>query len=490
MFEKWKNILTVGLLSAFVLAFGVWAAVKPADALSTSERRPLAQMPELSASSYLSGKFMSGYEDYATDQFPLREQFRTLKALMGLYVFGQKDNNGVYLADGSAAKLEYPLNEGSVAHAADRFRYLYETLMAGTNAKVYLSVIPDKNYFLAEANGYPALDYQALTDALRKQTEFAAYIDLFGTLTVFGTGNATQVNTITTAINTALTQFHLVSDAFVPTLNLIIGIFCAMLVAMVLLGGIKRIGSVSEKLVPFMALFYVVLGIGVVLLNLERLPGVLQSIFEGAFNPAAFTGGIIGSLFVSMQKGVSRGIFSNEAGLGTGSIAHACADTQKPVTQGMFGIFEVFADTIIICTLTALVILCSGTPVTYGVAAGAELTISGFTTTYGSWSSIFTAVALCCFAFSTIIGWGLYGSRFVQFLFRSNKVVRPFLVIYSFVSILGATLDLGLLWDIADTFNGLMSIPNLIALLLLSGMVVKLTKEHFPGKGTVRKTGE
>ena len=330
-----------------------------------------------------------------------------------------------------------------------------------------------------------------IKNGLGKRWQWLAILyALFGTLTVFGTGNATQVNTITTAINTAFMQFHLVSDAFVPTLNLIIGIFCAMLVAMVLLGGIKRIGSVSEKLVPFMALFYVVLGIGVVLLNLERLPGVLHSIFEGAFNPAAFTGGIIGSLFVSMQKGVSRGIFSNEAGLGTGSIAHACADTQKPVTQGMFGIFEVFADTIIICTLTALVILCSGTPVTYGVAAGAELTISGFTTTYGSWSSIFTAVALCCFAFSTIIGWGLYGSRFVQFLFGSNKVVRPFLVIYSFVSILGATLDLGLLWDIADTFNGLMSIPNLIALLLLSGMVVKLTKEHFPGKGAVRKTGE
>ena len=249
-----------------------------------------------------------------------------------------------------------------------------------------------------------------IKNGLGKRWQWLAILyALFGTLTVFGTGNATQVNTITTAINTAFMQFHLVSESFLPTLNLIIGIFCAMLVAMVLLGGIKRIGSVSEKLVPFMALFYVVLGIGVVLLNLERLPGVLQSIFEGAFNPAAFTGGIIGSLFVSMQKGVSRGIFSNEAGLGTGSIAHACADTQKPVTQGMFGIFEVFADTIIICTLTALVILCSGTPVTYGVAAGAELTISGFTTTYGSWSSIFTAVALCCFAFSTIIGWGLYG---------------------------------------------------------------------------------
>ena len=330
-----------------------------------------------------------------------------------------------------------------------------------------------------------------IKNGLGKRWQFLAFLySLFGVLTVFGTGNATQVNTIVAAVDTALLEYGVVGSGFLSTLNLIAGIIVAMLVAMVLLGGIKRIGSVSEKLVPFMALFYVVLGIGVVLLNLERLPGVLQSIFEGAFNPAAFTGGIIGSLFVSMQKGVSRGIFSNEAGLGTGSIAHACADTQKPVTQGMFGIFEVFADTIIICTLTALVILCSGTPVTYGVAAGAELTISGFTTTYGSWSSIFTAVALCCFAFSTIIGWGLYGSRFVQFLFKSNKVVRPFLVIYSFVSILGATLDLGLLWDIADTFNGLMSIPNLIALLLLSGMVVKLTKEHFPGKGAVRKTGE
>lgn len=330
-----------------------------------------------------------------------------------------------------------------------------------------------------------------IKNGLGKRWHFLAFLyALFGTLTVFGTGNATQVNTITTAINTALTQYQLVNVNHLPTVNLMIGIFCALLVAMVLLGGIKRIGSVSEKLVPFMALFYVVLGIGVVLLNLPRVPGVFQAIFEGAFNPAAFTGGVIGSLFLSMQKGVSRGIFSNEAGLGTGSIAHACADTQKPVTQGMFGIFEVFADTIVICTLTALVILCSGTPIQYGAAAGAELTISGFTTTYGSWASIFTAISLCCFAFSTIIGWGLYGSRFVQFLFGNDKVVRPFLVIYSFVSILGATVDLGLLWDIADTFNGLMSIPNLIALLLLSGTVVKLTKEHFPKKGKNVENGE
>ena len=322
-----------------------------------------------------------------------------------------------------------------------------------------------------------------IKNGLGKRWQFLAVLySLFGVLTVFGTGNATQVNTITTAIDTALLEFHIVAEDILPTLNLVIGILCAMLVAMVLLGGIKRIGSVSEKLVPFMALFYVILAVGVVLLNLPRLPYVIEEIFAGAFNPAAFTGGAIGSLFLSMKNGVSRGIFSNEAGLGTGSIAHACADTRKPVKQGMFGIFEVFADTIVICTLTAMVILCSSVPVNYGTAAGAELTISGFTATYGSGASLFTAVALCCFAFSTIIGWGLYGSRFATFLFKTDKIVKPFFVVYSFVAILGATLDLGILWGVADTFNGLMSSPNLIALFLLSGTVVKLANEYF-GEG-------
>ena len=323
-----------------------------------------------------------------------------------------------------------------------------------------------------------------IKNGLGSRWQFLAVLySLFGVLTVFGTGNATQVNTIVTAIDSALLATGSGLDGILPTLNLIVGIVVAMMVAMVLLGGVKRIGSVTEKLVPFMALFYIVLALGVVALNYRRFPAVLASIVGGAFDPQAVTGGAIGSVFLSMQKGVSRGIFSNEAGLGTGSIAHACADTHKPVKQGMFGIFEVFADTIVICTLTAMVILCSGVPVGYGSAAGAELTISGFTATYGGWSSIFTAVALCCFAFSTIIGWGLYGSRCIEFLFHTDKVVGPFLVVYSFVSILGATVDLGLLWSIADTFNGLMSIPNLIALLLLSGTVAKLTKEFFAGEG-------
>ena len=325
-----------------------------------------------------------------------------------------------------------------------------------------------------------------IKNGLGRRWQFLAVLyALFGVLTVFGTGNATQVNTIVAAVDTALLEYGLVGGSFLPTLNLIVGILVAVLVALVLLGGIKRIGSVSEKLVPFMALFYIVLSVGVVVLNFSRLPYVLESIVAGAFNPAAFTGGTIGSLFVSMQKGVSRGIFSNEAGLGTGSIAHACADTKKPVKQGMFGIFEVFTDTIVICTLTALVILCSGTSIIYGQAAGAELTISGFTLTYGNWVSLLTAFAMCCFAFSTILGWGLYGARCIEFLF-SERITKYFMAAYALVAILGATANLGLMWSIAETFNGLMAIPNLIALFLLSGKVVELTKEYFSGEGKTR----
>lgn len=318
-----------------------------------------------------------------------------------------------------------------------------------------------------------------IKNGLDKKWHFLAYLfAAFGVLAVFGTGNATQVNTITTAIDSALHNFNVLPADAVNLVNLIIGVALTIIIALILIGGIKRIGNVTSKLVPFMAIMYIVLALGVIIFHIKSVPTVFASIIEGAFNPASVTGGVVGSFFMSMKKGVSRGIFSNEAGLGTGSIAHACADTKKPVKQGFFGIFEVFVDTIIICTMTALVILCSGVPVNYGEAAGAELTISGFTTVYGNWVSIFTAVAMCCFAFSTIIGWGLYGTRCIEFLFgpRSNK---PFMVLYSLTAIVGATMNLGLMWSIAETFNGLMVIPNLIAVFLLSGVVVKLTKEYF-----------
>ena len=318
-----------------------------------------------------------------------------------------------------------------------------------------------------------------IKNGLPKKWHFLAVLfSVFGMVAVFGTGNATQVNTIVTAIDSVFTSYNLAEAEGLGTINLILGIFIALCVALVLLGGIRRIGSFTEKLVPFMAVFYIILAVGVVIMNIGRVPGVFASIFGGAFDPRAFTGGVVGSMFTSMRRGVSRGIFSNEAGLGTGSIAHASADTGHPVQQGLFGIFEVFTDTIVICTLTSLVILCSGIDIVFGQAAGADLTIAGFIASYGRWVSIFTAVALICFAFSTTIGWGLYGSRCVEFLF-GTRVIRPFMVVYALVSIIGATLDLGLLWDISDTFNGLMVIPNLIAVFLLSGTVFSLTRDYF-----------
>ena len=318
-----------------------------------------------------------------------------------------------------------------------------------------------------------------IKNGLGKKWKFLGVLfSIFGVFAVFGTGNATQVNTIVASIDTALISFGVMEAGSTSTLNLILGIVITILVGLILLGGIKRIGHVAERLVPIMALLYVVLGLGVIVMHIENLPTAFSSIIQGAFNPTAVTGGVVGAMFTAVQKGVARGIFSNEAGLGTASIAHAGAEVNDPVQQGLFGVFEVFVDTIIICTFTALVILCSGVPITFGAAAGAELTISGFTSTYGNWITIFTAVAMCCFAFTTILGWGLYGARCSEYLF-GEKVIKPFMVIYSLVAIIGATVKLDLLWSIAETFNGMMAIPNLIAVALLSPVVLKLTKEYF-----------
>ena len=308
----------------------------------------------------------------------------------------------------------------------------------------------------------------------------AVLFSVFGVLTVFGTGNATQVNTITTAIDTALLNYHLISPDSVKTVNLILGVVIAIIVGLVLLGGVKRIGKVTEKLVPFMALLYIVLSLGVVLLNIEHVPSVFASIIHGAFNPSAVTGGIVGSFFLSMKKGVSRGIFSNEAGLGTGSIAHACADTQKPVKQGLFGIFGDYTYRYY-CDLYTHRSCNSCKRYFYPVRSRCR------SRAYHLWLHRRlrklgihfhgNCNVLLCFFHNYRLG-TLRCRDCVEFLF-SVKVIRPFMIVYSLVAILGATMDLGLLWSIAETFNGLMSIPNLIALFLLSGTVIKLVKEYF-----------
>ena len=305
---------------------------------------------------------------------------------------------------------------------------------------------------------------------------------LLGALAAFGIGNMVQANTAAEAAAFSLTAFFPALPG--APLRLFVGIILSLAVALALMGGAARIGRATERLVPLMSALYACMALSVVFLHLPAAARALGDIVTSALSPRAGFGGAAGiGIQAALRCGMERGMFSHEAGMGSAPIAHAGAKTDDPDRQGLFGIFEVFADTIVICTLTALVILCSGTPVPYGSEAGAELTISGFTTTYGSWVSLFTMVALCCFAFSTIIGWGLYGSTCISYLCRTEKVIRPFLVVYSFVAILGATMDLGLLWSIADTFNGLMAIPNLIALLLLSGTVVRLVREFFAGEG-------
>ncbi|MEA4966449.1 MAG: sodium:alanine symporter family protein [Oscillospiraceae bacterium] len=319
----------------------------------------------------------------------------------------------------------------------------------------------------------------------------AVVFSIFGSLAAFGIGNATQVNTIASSINNALTSNGVTLSTIalagrdVPISSVIIGVILAIIVAIVLIGGIQRIGDVCSLLVPFMAIIYIIGGLIVIFSNVTRIPGVFAAIFEGAFSPKAITGGIVGSMVLSMKKGVSRGIFSNEAGLGSAPIAHAAADVDHPVQQGLFGIFEVFADTIVICTMTALIILCGigVNGITYGKAAGAELTVTGMSSVFGGGlSSIVLAICLSMFALSTVLTWGLYGSRCFEFQF-GTKAIKLYQTLFVLVCIVGCTMSLEVAWGIADTLNGLMALPNLFALLLLSPVVVKLTREYFSKVG-------
>ena len=302
---------------------------------------------------------------------------------------------------------------------------------------------------------------------------------LFGMLAAFGIGNMTQINSIVTSISGTINSFTPIN---VNTANLIIGIIVAIFCAIVLIGGLKRIGQVTEKLVPFMAVIYILSALIIFFAHIGNIGNVLRSIFVGAFTPSAVVGGAAGiTISAAVKRGVGRGVFSNEAGLGSAPIAHAAADTDSAVRQGCFGVFEVFADTIVICTLTAFAVLMSGTPINFGQAAGADLTIAAFGTTFGRVGGIIISVGLTLFATSTILSWCLYGTRCAEFLFKTTKIIKPYQVIFCLIIVLGAVTELSLVWDIADTLNGLMALPNLVGLLALSPIVIKLTREYFNG---------
>lgn len=308
----------------------------------------------------------------------------------------------------------------------------------------------------------------------KRWTWLATVYCFFTVVASFGVGNATQINAVIGGINGVIQAFGGQQRFFT---DIAIGIGLAILISSILLGGAKRIGMIAERLVPFASVAYLLLGVVVLVFRAQVIPEAFRAIIYGAFSPRAVTGGMLGSAFGALRIGASRGVFTNEAGMGTAAIAHAAAQVEHPVQQGLMGIMEVFLDTIVICTMTALVILCSGVSIPYGIDTGVTLTMKAFTAFFGDWVSIPIALSLCCFAIATILGWGLYGARSAQYLFGENAW-KPFVYIQAVTVVLGAILGTGTVWMLSEIVNGLMAIPNLIALACLAPEVAGLTKEY------------
>ena len=297
---------------------------------------------------------------------------------------------------------------------------------------------------------------------------------LFGIFAAFGVGNAAQINAVVTGCNGLLTRL-----GGRPEMagNLLLGVGMAMAVGVLLRGGAGRVGKIAQLLVPFAAAGYILMCALVLLVFRGRIVEAFQTIFVGAFCPRAVTGGALGSAFSALRMGCSRGVFTNEAGMGTASIAHASAEAVKPAEQGLMGIVEVFLDTILICTLTALVILVTGVPIPYGQDVGGSLTEAAFAQVYGSWAGVLITAALILFATATILGWGYYGTQFAAFL-GGSRGVRCFVAAQSLAVVLGAVLDTRAVWRLSEVFNGLMAIPNLICLAACGSELARITKEY------------
>jgi alanine or glycine:cation symporter, AGCS family len=293
----------------------------------------------------------------------------------------------------------------------------------------------------------------------------AVIFSIFGALAAFGIGNMVQSNSVAASLQESFN---------IPPLAT--GVVLAVLTALVILGGIKRIGAVTERLVPLMAAIYILGALFIIVANGAHIPEAFGLIFKYAFTPSAATGGFAGAtIATAMRRGISRGVFSNEAGLGSAPIAHAAATTDHPVRQGLWGVFEVFMDTIVICTMTALAIMVSG--LWDSGVTGAALTTQAFNEAIPNGGYI-VSIGIVMFAFSTILGWSYYGERCAEYLFGS-KAIMPYRIVWIPMVIVGAIGGLEALWDLADTLNGLMAIPNLIGVLALSGTVISLTKEFF-----------
>ncbi|MBQ3706081.1 MAG: alanine:cation symporter family protein [Clostridia bacterium] len=305
---------------------------------------------------------------------------------------------------------------------------------------------------------------------------------LFCLIASFGIGNMTQVNSISGNMEAVFG---------VPTW--VTGVVIMVLVGLVVVGGLKRIASVTEKIVPFMVILYMVGTVAIFIINISHFGAVFSAIFRGAFAAKSAAGGIVGyGIKLAIEQGMKRGVFSNEAGLGSSVMVHSNSNVREPVKQGMWGIFEVFADTIIVCTLTAFSVLSSGlvdletgaTAATFVTKAGVELELtkanlvsSVFNQQFGFIGSAFIAVSIMLFAFSTVLGWSHYGTKACEYLLGEKHTI-PYRILFVLLVFGGAVMGDNLAWDLADTFNGLMMIPNLIGVIALSGVVVKITKNY------------
>ncbi len=324
-----------------------------------------------------------------------------------------------------------------------------------------------------------------ITGGLSPKWHFLAGIYcFFGVVASFGVGNATQINTVMAALQGASETLGMPLPGI---WKLILGLGLGGLIVALLSGGGKRIGAAAESIVPAAALGYLVISIGVLLLRIRAVPAAFAAILKGAFSPSAVTGGAVGSFFTALRIGAARGVFTNEAGMGTAAIAHGSAEVSHPVEQGLMGIVEVFLDTIVICTFTALVILCSGVPVGYGKDAGIDLTAQAFSSVLGSWVQIPLAIAICLFAVATVMGWGFYGIRCAEYLF-GERAIRGFVLLQGGTAVLGTLLGTGTVWILSDIVNALMAIPNLFALVALAPEVFRLLRGYRSGYDSVTES--
>lgn len=310
----------------------------------------------------------------------------------------------------------------------------------------------------------------------------AVLFSLFAILASFGIGNMGQVASITESINTLV-------SAEPATVNMVTGLVVIVLLSLVILGGLKRIATTNERIVPFMAVFFIIGSLVIIIMNIGKVPAAFGAIFKGAFNFKSAAGGVGGAIIAqAMTWGFKRGVFSNEAGLGSSVMVHSASNVKEPVVQGLWGIFEVFADTIIVCTCTALVILTTGvvdleSGASISGASKLGLATEAFTKSFGTFGGVFLAVAVSLFAFTTILGWSYYGTKAWEYLF-GTKSTLAYKIVFIAMVVISATIDVSLAIDLSDTFNGLMAIPNLIGVVCLSTLVVKITKNYSARKIT------